>query len=88
MVVVYLTAYTTSTADSLRDWRPVDRGCFFENERQLQYFKVSSGRSCSIRDRIGKKYEIFDLEAGLKKSELIQFLISLKYFVSFDCPRK
>ncbi|KAI5701245.1 hypothetical protein M8J75_007644 [Diaphorina citri] len=57
MVVVYLTAYTTSTADSLRDWRPVDRGCFFENERQLQYFKSYSQAHCDMECRSNKTLE-------------------------------
>lgn len=38
----------TSTSDKIREYSPEKRGCFFDHERELKYFKYYSQSSCNI----------------------------------------
>uniref|UniRef100_A0A1B6MTT3 Uncharacterized protein n=1 Tax=Graphocephala atropunctata TaxID=36148 RepID=A0A1B6MTT3_9HEMI len=45
-VVAFISPIVTSTDDEVKVWNPVKRGCYFENERYLRYFRIYTQRNC------------------------------------------
>jgi amiloride-sensitive sodium channel len=46
--VITLTAKTIKTDDALREYPPDKRGCYFENERKLQFFNSYTKAHCDF----------------------------------------
>ncbi|KAG8314004.1 hypothetical protein J6590_102208 [Homalodisca vitripennis] len=45
-VVAFVSPIVTSTDDEVKVWNPLKRGCYFENERYLRYFRIYTQRNC------------------------------------------
>jgi hypothetical protein len=45
---VLITPEITQTDEDLRSFTPEERGCYFEGERKLKYFKVYTRRNCEL----------------------------------------
>lgn len=45
-VVLKVLPKLITTDESLRQWKPEDRGCYFDNERALLFFRLYTSRNC------------------------------------------
>jgi amiloride-sensitive sodium channel len=52
----------TQTDENLRSFTPEERGCYFEGERKLKYFKVYSRRNCELEtlSEFLKEHDVFN----------------------------
>lgn len=47
-VLVSVQPQMITTSDGLRNYNPIRRGCYFESERTLKFFKSYSQRNCEL----------------------------------------
>lgn len=45
---IQVTPQLKKTQNDLKTWKPEDRGCFFEQERPLQFFQFYTEKNCDI----------------------------------------
>lgn len=46
--IITVTPKITSTSNELRNYKPAQRGCFFNSERQLRFFKSYTYDNCKV----------------------------------------
>lgn len=47
-ILLTLSAKTKKSSESLRSFLPVNRGCYFQDERKLQLFRAYTGSNCEV----------------------------------------